>query len=267
MSDARSAMARDSNNIESRLALARATAEMGYLREAVQLYTGMTGVWYYDPRVFRERGELLFRLRQFDGALSDLRKAGLLLISRSPILEEGPIGYGSVEDGGGLSTVQYQTFYFQGLTLYGKGDFSAAAPVLLEAVRQAETTADRARALLWLFYSVRRMMEGSQAARVLELARPEWTERADTPELFLIRAFQGQVPTDSVRARALGPDGDSALVFRYGLAYTLLLSPETRKEAEFWLERAHRGPWDAVAHVVAEAELSRLRGPGKTIIR
>jgi hypothetical protein len=264
MADARDAMARDSGSLANRLRLARTTAEMGYLRDAVSLYDGLTVAWYFDARVFRERGELLFRLRQFDAALDDLRKAGLLLIGRGVILESGAIG---PSEPAALSTTQFQVFFLQGLVLYCKGDFRAAAPVLLEAVRVAETTEDRSRALLWLFFSVRRFSDGPQAARVLDLMKPEWADVTDVPELQLLLSFKGLWPTDSVRARAVGPRGEESQLLSYGLAFALLLDPERTPDAELWLQRARTGDWDAVPYLVAEAELARLRGPGKIIIR
>ena len=216
---ARDAMARDSSGLEIQLLYARATAESGYLRDAVERYSRMMGAWSSEPRVYRERGELLFRLRQFESALGDLRKAALLLIGRTVMLDGGPIGYGPRDGSLAVSTVQFQVFFFQGLALYAKGDYSGAAPVLLEAVRQAETTEDRARALLWLFFSVRRLGDGTQAARVLDLARPEWTQLTDTPELELLLAFKGLLSTDSIRVRALGND-EAARILSYGLGYS-----------------------------------------------
>lgn len=257
MADAREAMARDSNSIENRLQLARATAEMGYLRDAVMLYDQLTKGWFSEPRVFRDRGELLFRLRQFDAALVDLRKAGLLLIGRGVILDAGTIGASAETTW--LSTTQFQVFYLQGLVLYCKGDFRGAAPVLLEAVRQAETTEDRARALLWLFFSVRRFSDGQQAADVLNLMRPEWANLTDAPELQLLLGLKGLWPTDSIRARALGSRGQESQLLSYGLAYALLLDPTRKPDAELWLLRARTGDWDALTYVVAEAELARLR--------
>ncbi len=264
---ARDAFSRDSSRLENQLLFARTTAESGYLREAVDRYSLMMGAWSTEPRVLRERGELLFRLRQFEAALGDLRRAGLLLIGRTVVLDAGPIGYGPVDGSIAISTVQFQVFFLQGLALYAKGDFRGAAPVLLEAVRQAETTEDRAGALLWLFFAVRRLGDPQQAVRVLDLARPEWTQVIDTPELELLLAFKGLLPTDSIRVRAMDPGNESAGLLSYGLGYALLLDPERKQDAELWLERAHRGPWDSLAYLMAEAELARMRNGGKLIIR
>jgi len=265
MADARDAMARDSNSIENRLHLARTTAEMGYLRDAVVLYDRLAGAWVTEPRVFRDRGELLFRLRQFDAALVDLRKAGLLMIGRGVVIESGTIATSG--ERGSLSTTQFQVFYLQGLVLYCKGDYRAAATVLLEAVREAGTTEDRSRALLWLFFSVRRLTDGPEAAGVLDLMKPDWANVTDVPELQLLLSFKGLWPTDSIRGRALGARGLESQVLSYGLAYALLLDPERKPEAELWLQRARSGDWDALPYVMAEAELARLRRAGTNIIK
>ncbi len=267
MADARDRLARDSSDLGHRISFARATAEMGNLRDAVNLYSWIAQTRFDDPRVFRDRGELLFRLRQFDAALRDLRKAGLLLIGRSAILEPGPIGYGPDDGSLEITTTQFQTFYFQGLTLYCKGNYEGAAPVLVEAVKLAQATEDRVRALLWLFFSTRRIGDGSEGVRVLDLVQTEWVGITDTPELDLLLAYKGVVPTDTIRARALGGSGEASRLLSYGLAYALLLRPDRRIEAQLWLERAHTGNWDSVAHLVAEAELARLQGGGRIIIR
>jgi tetratricopeptide (TPR) repeat protein len=262
MADAREAMQRDSSDLRTRLRYARSTAEMGDLREAIHLYSRIAQSGFEEPRVYRERGELLFRLRQFDAALADLRKAALLLIGRSPILEAGPIGEDPEEGSPPVTTTQFQVFFFQGLTLYCKGDYAAAAPVLLEAVRQAGTTDDRARALLWLFFTARRLGDGSEARRILDLVQPAWAAATDTPELTLLLGFQGTIPTDTIRARALGRMAGDARLLSYGMAFALLLLPDRQAEAELWLERSHSGSWDALAYVVAEADLARLRKRG-----
>lgn len=263
---AREAMARDPHDVNNQLRMARSTAEMGYLREAVNLYSRVAQSRFDDPRVFRDRGELYFRLRQFDAALDDLRQAGLLLIGRGPLLEPGPIGYGPEDGSLELTTTQFQAFFFQGLALYCKGDFGSAAPVLLEAVKQAPATEDRVRAMLWLFYAARRTGTGSEAARVLDLVKPQWIELTDAPELALLLAFKGMISTDTIRAQAEVMTGPPAQLLNYGLAYPLLLKPERRVDAELWLLRVRTGNWDSVPYIVAEAELARLRG-GKIIIR
>jgi hypothetical protein len=51
------------------------------------------------------------------------------------------------------------------------------------------------------------------------------------------------------------------------MAFPLLLDPERKPDAELWLLRTRTGDWDSFPYLVAEAELARLKGLQKIIIR
>ena len=263
---AREALARDSMDLNARLRLARSTAELGRLREAVELYSRIAEAHFQDPRVFRERGEALLRLRHLDAAIADLRRAGLLAIGRNAILEAAPVE--EVPEAGPVifTTVQFRIFFFQGVALFCKGDYAAAYPVLAEAIRIAPTTDDLARAMLWLFFAARRMGDGAEGANVLGLVKPEWIENSEVPELELLLAFKGLIPTDSIREHAWNRPDESGAIYRYGIAYFMQLRPDRRPDAELWLEQTRSGSnWAALPYLAAEADLARLRGVKKPI--
>lgn len=264
LSAAREAMARDSTNLRSRLLLARITADLGRYREAVAQYNRMAEGYFNDPRVFRARGETLLRLRHLDLALGDLRKAGLLAIGRGPILEAESVldeSEGGGQPGLNFSTVQFRSFFFQGVAHYCKGEYRNAYPVLAEAARIAQTTDDRVRAVLWLFFSARRIGDGGEGARVLDLVKPEWAEHSDLAELALLFGYKGLVPTDTIRELARSRSDEPGALLSYGMAYSLMLRPDRRADAELWLERARAGGnWATLPYLAAEADLARLRG-------
>ena len=254
---ARAAVARDSTDVNARLRLARSTADLGELREAVALYNRIAEVHFDNPRVFRERGEVLLRLRLLDRAIADLRQAGLLAIGRPPILE----AESSLEGAGGFTTVQFRAFFYQGVALYCKGDHAAAYAVLAEAARVSQTTDDRARAILWLFFAARRLGDGREGANVLALVQEDWAQRSDLPELALLFAFKGLVASDSLRAWAQTRRDEEGTLYSYALAYSLMVRPDRTADAELWLLQAHSGTnWAAMAYLAAEADLARLRG-------
>lgn len=267
---AREALRRDSSSLAAWLQLGRRTSEMGRLREAVEVYTSAAGIHFTDPRVWRQRGEVLLRLRYLDKAISDLRKAGLLALNKPKYLETMP-GSPSFTDSlaswADITTLQYQIPFLLGFALYCKGDYPAASEVLVHATKTAVTSEELSRALLWLFFAVRRSGDGSGAARVLSLVKPEWAEEARLPDITLLLAYQGSFSSDSLRKRAMTrADGERAL-FSYGIAYYLLLKPEWGADAELWLQRARSGAdWSALPYLAAEADLARLRG-GPTIVR
>jgi len=269
ISAARDAVGRDSSDVSAWLRLGRSTAELGRLREAVGIFSQVAATYFDDPRVYRERGEILLRLRQLDGAIADLRKAGLLSVGRGPIVESAPTFEGEVEAPAiALTTTQYQAFLLQGVALYCKGNYAAAYPVLAEAAGIALTADERSRAMLWLFFALRRVGDGRDAKSVLDLVEPEWAENARFPEIGLLLAFKGLVPSDTITARALAGRADERALYSYGLAYFMQLRPERKEDAETWLLRAHSGGnWATLPYLAAEADLARLRGVKRVLIR
>ncbi len=260
---AREALARDTTNLTARLRLARITADLGRFREAIGQYNRMLEAHFSDARVLRGRGEVLLRMRLLDQALGDLRKAGLLAIGRGPILETESLLGESADSAAGLSftTVQFRTFFFQGIAHYCRGEYATAYPVFAEAARVAQTTDDQVRAILWLFFSARRIGAGEEGARVLELVNPEWAQRSDLAELWLLFGYKGLIPTDTIRQLARSRSDEVGGLLSYGLAYSLLLRPDRRTDAEPWLERARSGGnWSTLPYLAAEADLARLRG-------
>ena len=268
---AREAVDRDSFDLAAWLRLGRSTVEMGRLRDAVGLYSTLAEVHFNDPRVWRYRGEVLLRLRYFDRAIADLRKAGLLALHKPRLLETLP-GAGDSASGktswADLTTLQFQVPFLLGFALYCKGEYSAASTVLAEATKAALTTDELSRALLWLFFAVRRIGNGAGAAEVLSLVQPEWAEGARIPDITLLLGYKGLVSADSIRRSAMTPRGEEGALYSYGIGYFLLLKPETRPDAELWLERARSGAnWAALPFLAAEADLARLRNSGRSIVR
>jgi hypothetical protein len=156
--------------------------------------------------------------------------------------------------------------FLLGVAFYCKGDYPAAANVLAEAVKSAFTTDEISQALLWLFFAVRRVGDGSGANQVLALARPQWAEGAHLSAITLLLGFQGRIPSDSIRKWALSSRGEDRALFSYGIAFYLQLKPEQAEDAELWLLETRKGDWSALPYLAAEADLARRRG-GKIIIR
>jgi len=263
--DAREAVQSHPGDLRAVIRLGRSTVAMGRLRDAVELYNKAAAVHFGDPRLYRERGEVLLRLRHLDPAIKDFREAGLLLIGRVSIPETTPEADETLGEGAqwiSISTVQYQTYFLLGFALYCKGDYKAAREVLVEAAGSALTPDELARALLWLFFTVRRIGNGGEAATVLAMVEPAWAEHAYAPEVELLRAYKGSLPTDSILRRSLARTGDAGAIYSYGIGYSQLLDPSRRADAELWLERARSGPdWSAIPFLAAEADLARLRSP------
>lgn len=262
---AREAVERDSSNLNAWVRLGRNTNAMGQFRETVGMWTRLAFAHFNDPRVFRERGEALLWLRELDQAVADLRRAGLLSLTRGPLVEHSvePNGLrGDSASGNRISTMVYHIDFLLGFALYLKGDYKAAYTALAEAAQAALTTDDRTRAILWFFLALRRSGDApGDLAILLSLVQPEWKESSRYPDIDLLLAFKGLLPSDSIRALALAPGGRTHPLYSYAIAYSLLLQPERRADAELWLSRARSGTnWASLTYLAAEADLARLLG-------
>ena len=255
---ARAEVARSPTNLLAQLHLARSTAAIGRLREAVDLLT--SAAYFQDPRVFRYRGEYRLRLRQLDLAIADFRLAGQLSMGAPGLPEE-------VEGSPGthaVSTVFFRTTFLLGVALYSKGDFAGALIALTEAAKRALTPDDLAQSTFWLFLAVRRTGGAEAAKQLLTGMKEDWAVSDGFHEYALLLGFKGLLPSDTVRARAMTAQATAErTLYAYGIGYVLLMQ-DRRDEAELWFEHARLSPdWTTLPYLAAESELARMRGKQK----
>jgi tetratricopeptide (TPR) repeat protein len=253
LKEARVEAARDTNKLLGQLHLAQRTADMGRFKEAIAILTRASTLHLGDARLFRLRGEYFLRVREFDLAVADLRQAGMAAM---PTMAE------TVDLPGGsktITTVSFQTIFLLGTAFYCRGDFGPARIAFSEAVKQATTADDLARAVLWLFFSSRRAGPPGEAAELLRTISGTWSMAGSRDEHDLLLAFKGEMPSDSVRARALNDKGgDERALYSYAIGYLMLIR-EQPEQARLWFEQARMIPnWAALTYLAAEAELARL---------
>lgn len=251
---ARGELARDPNSLSAQLRIARRTARLGRLREAVGILTKAAETKYSSPGLFRLRGEFLLQLRELDLAIADLRKAQQLLPATYifPELPEDTLTTAVP------TSLQYQSAMFLGMALYCKGDFAGAGEALVRAGNVSESGDELAQAVLWLFFTLRRT-NPPEAVKLLQLLTTDWTVSQRRAEYDLLLAYRGLVPSDSIRARAVSvTGGDDRALYRYGIGY-LLLMQNRKDEAAAWFRQARTiSNWTTLPYLAAEAELVRL---------
>lgn len=254
---ARVEAARDSNKLLGQLHLAQRTAEMGRFREAIAILTRASTLHLSDPRLFRLRGEYLLRVRELDLAVADLRQAGTAAMGMPGLAEAVDLPGGTKA----ITTVSFQTIFLLGTAFYCRGDFGPARIAFSEAVKQATNADDLARAVLWLFFSSRRAGPPGEPAELLRTITGTWSTTGSRHEHDLLLAFKGELPSDSIRARALNDKGgDERALYSYAIGF-LMLVREQQEDARLWFEQALLIPnWSTFPYLASEAELARLKG-------
>ena len=264
---ARAMVSADPMDLTAQLTLARRTAAIGQLREAVELLTKAATIHYLSPRVLRQRGEVLLSLRELDQAYADFEGAQDLIRPGATDTASGPWRMMLESDdwadstGPVVTSVEFQIALHMGVIRYLQGDFFGARAHLFEAARQATSDDDLAPATLWLFFATRRAGNLQEAADILAAVQSNWAVQVRRDELQLLLAYKGQVPTDSIEARALTRlGGEERALYCYGIGYMLLVTGRT-DEAVLWLEQARAIPnWTTLPYLAAEADLARLQG-------
>ena len=252
---ARARLASSPFDVNAALVVARRTANLGRLREAVSLYTKAGELHPTDARVPRYRGEILMQLRELELAQRDFHAAAQRLMGKKAEAE-----FVELPDGLLGSTLQFNVYQLLGLTYYIRGDFGRARITLGEAVKAATSGDDLAIAGLWLFFATRRVGPLEEARALLGTLSDSVQVSARQSELSLLLAFRAGVPYDSLHLdlhERFTTERDA--LFGYGLGFALLLL-RREDEAELVFEQVMTYPdWSAVPVLAAEAELARLR--------
>lgn len=253
---ARTRLASSPFDVNAAMVVARRTADLGRLREAVGLYTKANELNPMDARIPRYRGEVLLQLREFELAQRDFQEAGTRLVGKPTQVE-----FLEVEDGSLLgSTLQFNIYRLLGLTYYLRGDYAKARITLVEAAKAAANGDDVIAAGLWLFFSSRRLGALEESRVILTRLTDSAAVGVRASELDLLNAFRSGVSSDSLHLNLQRPfTVERDALTAYGLGFALMQLGRT-DEAELVFEhvRTYRD-WSSLPVLAAEAELSRLR--------
>jgi tetratricopeptide (TPR) repeat protein len=253
---ARTRVASSPGDVNAALVVARRTADLGRLRESIDLYTKADELSPIDPRIPRYRGEILMQLREFELALRDLQASATRLMGKPTQVE-----FLAMDEGGLLgSTLQFNVYRLIGYTYYLMGEFAKARITLLEAAKAASNGDDVIAAGLWLFFSSRRLGAMEEARLILTRFTDSAAVGAREAELALLEAFRDGVSSDSLHLDMQHPfRTERDALTAYGLGFALL-HLNRRDEAEMVFEhvRTYRD-WSSMPVIAAEAELARLR--------
>lgn len=218
-------------------------------RKAIRLYTEALERWPEHPMLYCHRGHRRLNLREFDGALADLNKAGELLPDNFDVL------------------------YHSGLVHYMQGRYEEA---LAAFTRCADVTTDEgnvpptsalkliapAPVLLigtvhWLYMTYSRLERFDEAEQVLERIPPELDAGGNLiAYLNLVRFYQGAMAEEEVVAQ-FGHNELHTQTMGYGLGNWHYCRGNYAKARQYFEKVAGGTQWSAFGRIAAEVDLSR----------
>lgn len=253
---AREAYAKAPDSAEATLWLGRQVAVAGHVREAIELFTKGIAKYPADARFYRHRGHRYVTVREFDKAIADLEKAAQLVAGKPDQPEP------TTADPGVMSseTLHYAIYYHLGLAHYLKGDFAKALPVYQKCLASAKANASDDQfvgASDWLYMTLRRLGNASEAAKVLEPIVPGMKVKDDQQYYDRLMMYKGAKKPEDLLAG--NKDAVSQATLAYGVANWHLYNGR-KAEAKGLFEKIVTGPnWMPFGFIAAEAELARMK--------
>ncbi len=229
---AESALAAEPRNVARIIQLGVAQSGSRQFREAIQTFTRGLAIEPDNPMLYRWRGHRYLSVREFDRAMTDLRR------------------------GFQLDSTNYGILYHLGILRYAGGDFAAAADAFTRSQRHAPDAGELAGSTDWLWMSLMRAGRAAEARAMLD-RRPDSLPAANAYARRL-KLYRGEIGPDSAFTAADTADVQAATL-SYGIGNWYLVRGDTVR-ARQWFDRSIRsGGWPAFGFIIAEADLRRLK--------
>ena len=256
--EAEEALAADPGNADALIWLGRRAAYLGRYGAAIDVFSRGIELHPQDARLYRHRGHRYLTIRNFDAAITDLRRAAELTAGKPDEVE--PDGMPNAA-GIPTSTLQFNIWYHLGLAHYLKGDFAAAAEAYAQCAAVSVHPDSKVATAYWQVMTLKRLGRTAEAERVLGGITPGMDVIESGGYLELLLLHKGERSVEDL----VGPGGADATLEStttgYGVGAWLLIGGDRARAADvFRRVVAGRDQWAAFGYVAAEAEMARMGG-------
>ncbi len=256
IAEAQAAYKAKPNDPDAIIWLGRRLAYPGRFREAIEVFSEGIKKFPNDARFYRHRGHRYITLRRFDAAIKDFEKAASLIKGKPDELE--PDGQPNAR-GIPTSTLQFNIWYHLGLAQYLTGNYQDALASYQECLKVSKNPDALVATSHWLYMTLRRLNRNEEAARVLEMIRPDLEIIENDGYHLLLLMYKGLTPVESVLQQTLkqeGSPGSYSVLYGIGSWYLYNGRPD---EARALFKRMLAGnQWTSFGYIAAEADLRRL---------
>ena len=252
--EARSAAAAHPDDVEAQIWYGRRAADLGHLREAVDIFTRALVRFPDDPRLLRHRGHRYITLRRFDLAIADLENAARLAAARPDQPDPGETPSQVPAD-----TLRSSIWYHLGIAHYLSGALEAAVRAEEECLSLRASPDREAGARFWSYLALRRLGREVEARQALAPIRPNMAVLESRAYLLLIMMYKGELTPDALLAPGVaGDDPLDPVILRYGVGAWYLAEGKRDEAVRIEREALSLGQWHSFVHIAAEADLRRL---------
>jgi tetratricopeptide (TPR) repeat protein len=244
-------------NADAIIWLGRRLAYLGRFKDAIDTYTKGIALHPSDARLYRHRGHRHITLRQFDLALSDLRKASELVKGKPDEIE--PDGQPN-ERNIPTSTLQFNIWYHLGLAYYLTRENEKALSAYRECLKVSGTPDRLVSTTHWLYMTLRRLNRNAEAAKALEPIVEGMDIIENTSYYRLTLMYKGILSDEQLLSETQGDSAASHSVL-YGVGNWHLYNKRNKQALEIFQRILASNQSTSFGFIAAEADLKKL-SPG-----
>lgn len=231
----------------------RRLAYVGRFTESINIYTEGIKRFPNDARFYRHRGHRRITLREFKGAIIDLKKAAQLVKGKPDEIE--PDGQPNARNIP-TSTLQFNIWYHLGLAYYLTGENQKALDAYRECLKVSKNPDALVSTTHWLYMTLRRLNRNADAANTLEPITEGMDVIENTGYYRLLLMYKGIVPAERLLDEAKGDSAASHSVL-YGVGNWHLYNGRREQALQIFRRIVSSQQWTSFGFIAAEADLKR----------
>jgi len=244
--------AKDSLDIENIIWLGRRIAYTGDYLKAIDVFTKGIDLYPKNPRLFRPRGHRYISIREFDKAISDLKRASFLISgSENQIEKDGLPNARNIP----VSTLHGNIYYHLGLAYYLKQNYEKAFAAFLKCKATGENPDNLVSSTHWIYMILKRMGKDKLAEESLT----DISENMDVIENIsyhnLCLFYKGLKSESDISSEEFTP---STSAVNYGIANWHFARGDKQTAVDMWKKMIQNNSWSSFGNIAAEADLYNL---------
>lgn len=254
LKEAEAHYAANPNSADAMIWVGRRLAYLGRFTDSIYTYTKGIERFPADARFYRHRGHRRITLREFNGAIIDLKKAAQLIKGKPDEIE--PDGQPNARNIP-TSTLQFNIWYHLGLAYYLTGQNQKALDAYRECLKVSQTPDRLVSTTHWLYMTLRRLKRDGEAAKALEPITEGMDVIENTGYYHLLLMYKGILPVERLLDEAKGDSAASHSVL-YGVGNWHEYNGRRELALPIFRKIVSSTQWTSFGYIAAEADLKMV---------
>ncbi len=237
-------------DVENIIWYGRRTAYLGQYCQAIDIFSEGIEKHPDEPRLYRHRGHRYISLREYDLAISDLKRAAELIEGTDDEVE--PDGMPNALNIP-VSSLHGNIWYHLGLAYYLTHQYENAYAAYLRCRESGDRYDNIVSSTHWLYMIQQRLGNPDKADSLLGAIHADSTVIENQSYADLCMLYKSWIPVDSLLKE--GPANPSNDAIRYGVANWFLYNGDTVRARQLMEELVNESAFSSFGYLAAESDL------------